>query len=159
MLEQSFARGVEAEAVRQPVEQLAAEFVLELVDLAVDGARGDVRVLRGLAHRAAAGDFDEVLQDAGVHRTSKAGGQTLIPCTRQRGDERMIAGSWPPSAAPPGEPRPLISCSKNSRLKIAIAARAAGETLVEMAWVGQTDTQTPQSMHWSGWMYSVRPPV
>ena len=65
--EQPLARGVQAHAVRHPVEQLAAELVLKLQDLPVDRARCDVQVLGGLPHRAATGHLDEVLQDAGVH--------------------------------------------------------------------------------------------
>jgi len=67
MPEQPLARSVQAHAVRHPIEQFAAEFVLDLQDLPVDRTRGNVQVLGRLAHRAATGHFDEVFQDAGVH--------------------------------------------------------------------------------------------
>jgi hypothetical protein len=61
--------------------------------------------------------------------------------------------------APPGDCQLVAVGPKNSAF-IAINPRSFAGTpsSAKMAWTGQTDTQTAQSMHSSGWMYIMRPP-
>src|SRR5271166_809226 len=85
---------------------------------------------------------------------------------RTDGDaHRLTTSGWSSvvvkrGAAPPGAPQPVTAGPKNSALIAANCVSSGGSAWSsKMAATGQTDRHTPQSMHSSGWMYSIRPPV